>query len=105
MEKLRIFYNKTNILWTHLVTGTGIFPNTVIEDLNALPKGTKCLEIIEQDTIKAFMRSDLNHVKNDVLIIGEPRPIIQPEIQRDIVAEFDELKAKLQLEGIIPIEE
>jgi hypothetical protein len=94
VKALRIFYNQNSeIIWTHGLEGTGVFPTTAEDDLKALPVGTQCLEITDPELIRAFNASSTNTIQDGKLIIGKPDPIIPPEPIRDLEAELDDLKA------------
>lgn len=81
MKALRIFYNKDgNVIWTSSLEGSGVFPQSVSDELKSHEDGTQCLEIDDMDIINAFMQSDTNVIIDDKLIIGKSREPIMPPI-------------------------
>lgn len=116
IKAVRVFYRKTDsqIVWNSSLEGDGIFPRTIEEELVTIPNvevGTTetsegiplggapedyaCIEVTDQSIITTFIASDSNTVVKGKLITGTPRPIVIPEPPRDLVAEIDELKAKV----------
>ena len=111
IKAVRVFYRKSDsqIVWTRTLDGTGEFSTTIEQNLaempdnmpdgetplGGVPEDYACIEVTDQTTISAFMASDSNTVVKGKLITGTPRPIVIPEPPRDLVAEIDELKAKV----------
>lgn len=95
MKTLRIFHDKSNIIWTHGLEGEGKFPQLVEDELKEYPSDTECIELI--DNIKAFVMSDENTIVGGKLVIGKPREIIEPEPPRDLLAEIDQIKLDLKI--------
>ena len=114
---LRIFYQKSNnqIVWQHETRSpegkTAISPTTIEEDLanipDKMPDGETPLgetlrdygyiEVGEAD-IDAYFASDNNRVIDNKLAVGTPRiEVEEPPLEppRDVLAEIDELKARL----------
>lgn len=125
-KALRVFYRKSNnqIVWTHELRGTGKFPTTITQDLAEIPdkiisreldadgsvigetrvggvvQNYSCIE--EQDSQRASnaLLSDNNKISNGKLIIGSKRVIVEHQPPRDLLAEIDELKARLDKAGV-----
>jgi len=111
---VRVFYRKSDndIVWSCELRGGGIFPTTVETDLtdisNMMPDGKTplggvpedyaCIVELDPERTEGFLNSDENKIVDGALIIGaeritpKPTPTIPP---RDLVAEIDELKARL----------
>ena len=119
---LRVFYRKldSKIVWYHETRSPegklAICPTTIEEDLSnipnlkldgkivlgGIPEDYSCIKAKSED-LAAYFASDENRVVNDKLITGSKRVVLpkpEPELVRDLVAEIDELKAKLKQAGI-----
>ena len=104
-KALRIFYRKSDgqPVWTHELRGSGIFPTTPEQDLAQIPDKVgqgniddyACIEETNVQRAEAALDSDDNRILDGKLIVGAKR--ITPEaIQpRNLRAEIDELKARL----------
>lgn len=102
MKELRVFYNRNNeIVWTHGLEGSGVFPTAIEADLKEFSEPVKVITLKDPAKIDAFNASDKNKVVSDKVIIGAPTPLKEPEPDRDILAEHDELVSKLKSKGII----
>lgn len=111
-KALRVFYRKSDnqIIWTHELRGTGAFPTTIEADLAEIPykmpdglvalggnvDDYACIE--EADTQRAinFLASDNNRIIKGKLVAGDRRVVPEPPLHRDLVAEIDEIKARVK---------
>lgn len=111
-KAIRVFYRKADneIVWYHELRGAGEFLTTIGEDLGeipskmpdgetplgGIPEDYACVEESDTQRTDKFLASDDNKVVDGKLVIGTPRPVVEPTPARDLAAEIDELKAKVE---------
>ena len=102
MKALRIYYDAIGKIVYHIgLEGSGEFPRTVTEELQKLPLGTKLLELADSQ-IDQYLTYEGNSVQDGQLVLGTPtKTPPPPEIKRDLIAEFDNLKQTLINKGLL----
>ncbi len=96
MKQLRVFYNLSgDIIGLHGLEGSGNFIQTIEEQIEKLPMGTKCITMDKTDQIDAFLMSKTNTIVDDQIIIGPPRPIVPMPESKTLTQEINELKARI----------
>lgn len=95
MKALRIFYkNDGSIVGNCGLEGPGSFPYPIDQELTKY-NADKCLEIVDQDTIRNFLISGGGYIEEDTLVLGERIEPLELVPARNLPVEVDDLTTRV----------